>query len=121
MNSPKFPMSDTFFAKEKEVAIDVDSVKALAPNTISNPSSDNYMIEDSMNIDLDEPKEMMYHEHSKPRNYKAHNENQTAMSTMRLQLMKANHELQEAQIKIKELQLCWSYFQEMYEKEREDK
>lgn len=121
MNSPKFPMSDTFFAKEKEVAVEEDSVKALAPNTISNPSTDNYMIEDSMNVDLDEPKELIYHEVQTHRNNRVYNENPSAVSSMRLQLMKANHELQEAQIKIKELQLCCSYFQEMYEKEREDK
>ena len=106
MNSPKFPMSDTFFNKEMEVAVEVDSVRALAPNTVSNQSSDNYMIEDSMNIDLDDHKEIIYREHKHPRNYNIYNENQALMSSMRLQLMKTTHELQEAQVKIKELQLC---------------
>mmetsp|Transcript_36360 Transcript_36360/g.35981 ORF Transcript_36360/g.35981 Transcript_36360/m.35981 type:complete len:122 (+) Transcript_36360:96-461(+) len=50
-NSPKFPMSDTFFDKNK--ASDEESARAIPPMTNTNISSDNYLMEDSMNMAMD--------------------------------------------------------------------
>jgi len=41
-------MSDTFYVKDKKC--DEESVKEFPPMTNTNMSSDNYLMEDSMNI-----------------------------------------------------------------------
>lgn len=82
--SPKFPMSDTFFRKlnddedssgyddgnlgtyqKQNEYVNKDSVKPMAPNTHTNISSENYMMEDSMNLAVDEQREGIFEEYAR--------------------------------------------------------
>ena len=57
-------MSDTFFGKDNDVAQE-DSAKAMPPMTHTNVSSENNLIEDSMNVALDDHKDPIYDEYNK--------------------------------------------------------
>lgn len=69
-------MSDTFFVKNKNS--DIESAKAVPPMTNTNISSDNYMIEDSMNIEVDEPCQDIFEDYNKLKYefYKLQSENE---------------------------------------------
>lgn len=104
-------MSDTF-SKHKQIIEGADSAKANAPITYSNESSENYMMEDSMNVAMDDHKDPIYDEYHKL---------QYQFYKLKSAHKQMKHQLQEAQIKVKELQLCSSYFEEMYLREKQDK
>jgi UDP-3-O-acyl-N-acetylglucosamine deacetylase len=66
-NITNFPNSDTFFNHtntHKNLAEEEESAKAMAPMTYTNMSSDD-MIEDSMNVEIMEPKDQVYEDYNK--------------------------------------------------------
>lgn len=107
-----FPMSDTFFGNKTSNRGVEESVKAVSPLTYSSDVTDNCMIEDSMNVNLEEYKQPIYDEYNKLL-YEFHKLNS--------KYKKVNKKLEEAEIKNKEFQLCSSYFEEMYVREKQDK
>jgi hypothetical protein len=66
-NVTNFPNSDTFFNHintHTNIVEEEESVKAMAPMTYTNISSED-MIEDSMNVEMMEPKDQVYEDYNK--------------------------------------------------------
>jgi hypothetical protein len=66
-NITNFPNSDTFFNHinaHNNIVEEEESVKAMAPMTYTNNSSVD-MIEDSMNVEMREPKDQIYEDYNK--------------------------------------------------------
>lgn len=80
---------------------------------------DDDMIEDSMNVDLDHAPENVYSELAHLRFQFEKLQRDHNLLANRYNKLKNSY--QEVQVKNKELQLCSSYFEEMYAKEKHDK
>lgn len=101
--SPKFPMSDTFFGQmnANKNHQEVDSAKAMAPMTYTNVSSDD-MIEDSMNIDLNDPRDQVFDDYNK---FKYQREMAFSSQNEKNEIYKLKRDLEQLQNKYKQVQI----------------
>jgi hypothetical protein len=58
-------MSDTFFAQQNKTAENDVSTKAMNPLSYASDITDDFVIEDSMNVDLEDQKNPIYEEYNK--------------------------------------------------------